>query len=124
LFFINLLPTKGEVCSLAEFTNLTMLSFVQNPIVTTPNYRLFVIHVVPSLKVLDFNKVKHKVNKKKKKNFYFFYLPPFFFYERKDYKLKNFSVEKKENNFLKNFAKRKSLKLSKLRKKNPQKRLK
>ena len=37
-----------------------MLSFLHNPVVAKPNYRLFVIHKFPSLRVLDFKRVKDK----------------------------------------------------------------
>ena len=37
-----------------------MLSFLHNPVTSKPNYRLFVIHKFPQLRVLDFRKVKQK----------------------------------------------------------------
>ena len=37
---------------------LEMMSFLHNPVVAKPNYRLFVIHKFSNLKVLDFRKVK------------------------------------------------------------------
>ena len=39
-----------------------MLSLLHNTVVSKPNYRLFVIHKFPNLKVLDFRKVKDKVS--------------------------------------------------------------
>jgi len=69
IFTNNNISDLGELCSLNEFTNLTMLSFAQNPVVTKQHYRLFVIHIIPSLKVLDFNKVKHKERLQAKKMF-------------------------------------------------------
>eukprot|EP01091_Cochliopodium_minus_P013763 TRINITY_DN4511_c0_g1_i2.p1 TRINITY_DN4511_c0_g1~~TRINITY_DN4511_c0_g1_i2.p1 ORF type:complete len:156 (+),score=41.65 TRINITY_DN4511_c0_g1_i2:175-642(+) len=60
IFTNNMISDLGEIYSLSEFKTLTMLSFLHNPIVTKPHYRAFVIHIIPSLKVLDFNKVKHK----------------------------------------------------------------
>lgn len=41
-----------------KFSNLTSLSLLNNPITTLSNYRLFIIWLIPSLKVLDFAKVK------------------------------------------------------------------
>jgi hypothetical protein len=38
-----------------------MLSLLHNSVVSKPNYRLFVIHKFPNLKILDFKKVKDKV---------------------------------------------------------------
>ena len=37
-----------------------MLSFLHNPVAAKPNYRAFVIHKFPMLRVLDFRKVKLK----------------------------------------------------------------
>jgi U2 small nuclear ribonucleoprotein A' len=42
----------------SELTNLTRLSLVGNAVTRLPDYRLYVIALLPRLRVLDFNKVK------------------------------------------------------------------
>lgn len=46
--------------TLSSVKTITMISFLHNPLVAKPNYRLFVIHKFPALKTLDFKKVKAK----------------------------------------------------------------
>ncbi len=46
---------------LSSVKTLTMLSLLHNAVVSKPNYRLFVIHKFPNLRVLDFKKVKERV---------------------------------------------------------------
>merc|ERR1712107_650168 len=51
----------GELADLEPLTSvksLTMLSLLHNPVVTRRNYREYVIHKFPNLRVLDFKKVK------------------------------------------------------------------
>merc|ERR1712071_38242 len=43
---------------LAEFTNLTYLSLLSNPVASKPLYRSYIIQKLPNLRVLDFRKVK------------------------------------------------------------------
>merc|ERR1712025_1281532 len=53
----------GELADLEPVTSLkklTMLSLLHNPIATKRNYREYVIHKFPNLRVLDFKKVKHQ----------------------------------------------------------------
>ena len=49
--------------------SLTMLSLLHNPVVTRRNYREYVIHKFPNLRVLDFKKVKDKEREAAKKLF-------------------------------------------------------
>jgi len=48
---------------------LTNISFLRNPITTKPNYRLFVIHCLPQVRVLDFQRIKMKERDAAKKLF-------------------------------------------------------
>eukprot|EP01126_Amoeba_proteus_P064791 TRINITY_DN910_c0_g1_i6.p1 TRINITY_DN910_c0_g1~~TRINITY_DN910_c0_g1_i6.p1 ORF type:complete len:179 (-),score=28.43 TRINITY_DN910_c0_g1_i6:172-708(-) len=57
----NKINNVGDLDVLSEFPNLSTLSLVKNPVIRQPHYRLYVIHKVPSLKYLDFQKIKHQV---------------------------------------------------------------
>ena len=50
-----------EIDPLASIPKLQYLSLLDNNITKKPNYRLYVIHKIKSLRVLDFIKVKAKV---------------------------------------------------------------
>lgn len=56
----NHLQELGDVDTLASIKNLTYLSLMKNPITTKKHYRLYVIHKIPQVRVLDFRKVKKK----------------------------------------------------------------
>ncbi len=56
----NNIQELADIEQISGLENLEMLSFLHNPVVSKPNYRLFVIHKFPNLKVLDFRKVKQK----------------------------------------------------------------
>ena len=61
-----------ELADLEQLTSvksLTMLSLLHNPVVTRRNYREYVIHKFPNLRVLDFKKVKDKEREAAKKLF-------------------------------------------------------
>jgi len=58
-----------DVEPLASVKSLRNLSFIRNPISTKPNYRLFVIHCLPQVKVLDFQRIKMKEREAAKKLF-------------------------------------------------------
>merc|ERR1711874_621383 len=45
---------------LSSSTKLEFLSLLHNPVVTRRNYREYVIHKFPNLRVLDFKKIKQK----------------------------------------------------------------
>ena len=50
----------ADIEKLAPLQTLEFISMLHNPVVAKPNYRAFVIHKFPNLKVLDFKKVKLK----------------------------------------------------------------
>lgn len=54
---------------LTSVKSLTMLSLLHNPVVTRRNYREYVIHKFPNLRVLDFKKVKDKEREAARKLF-------------------------------------------------------
>jgi len=54
---------------LKSIKTLTNISFIRNPITTKPNYRYFVIHCLPQVRVLDFQRVKMKERAAAKKLF-------------------------------------------------------
>mmetsp|Transcript_14007 Transcript_14007/g.23203 ORF Transcript_14007/g.23203 Transcript_14007/m.23203 type:complete len:244 (-) Transcript_14007:185-916(-) len=56
----NRLSSLSEIDHLAGFTKLELLSLGDNPITEKPHYRLYAIHQIPSLKMLDFQKVKQQ----------------------------------------------------------------
>ena len=58
----NHLQELGDLDPLAEFTKLTYLSLLSNPVTSKQHYRPYVINKLPNLRVLDFRKVKLKVN--------------------------------------------------------------
>jgi U2 small nuclear ribonucleoprotein A' len=57
----NHLQELGDLDPLAEFSKLTYLSLLSNPVANKQHYRSYVINKLPSLRVLDFRKVKLKV---------------------------------------------------------------
>lgn len=56
----NRLVNLVEIDPLASLPNLKVLSLLDNSITKKPNYRLYVIHRLKGLRLLDFRKVKHK----------------------------------------------------------------
>ncbi|KAK1354647.1 hypothetical protein POM88_047903 [Heracleum sosnowskyi] len=58
----NRLVNLNEIDLLASLLKLTFLSLLDNNITKKPNYRLYVIHKLKSLRVLDFKKVKQKIH--------------------------------------------------------------
>lgn len=56
----NRLVNLAEIDPLASLSKLKFLSLLDNNITKKPNYRLYVIHKLKSLRVLDFKKVKQK----------------------------------------------------------------
>ncbi|KAJ8536137.1 hypothetical protein K7X08_034538 [Anisodus acutangulus] len=56
----NRLTNLVEIDPLASLPKLTFLSLLDNNITKRPNYRLYVIHRLKSLRLLDFRKVKQK----------------------------------------------------------------
>merc|ERR1711978_690497 len=56
----NSIQELADLEQLTSVKSLTMLSLLHNPVVTRRNYREYVIHKFPNLRVLDFKKVKDK----------------------------------------------------------------
>mmetsp|Transcript_7521 Transcript_7521/g.19128 ORF Transcript_7521/g.19128 Transcript_7521/m.19128 type:complete len:283 (+) Transcript_7521:230-1078(+) len=54
----NRLNNLADVDPLVNFKHLRHLSLMGNPLTKQANYRLYVVHTLPQLKVLDFRKVK------------------------------------------------------------------
>ncbi|XP_021887506.1 U2 small nuclear ribonucleoprotein A' [Carica papaya] len=58
----NRLVNLVEIDPLVSLPKLQFLSLLDNNVTKKPNYRLYVIHKLKSLRVLDFKKVKAKVS--------------------------------------------------------------
>eukprot|EP01135_Chromosphaera_perkinsii_P000414 Nk52_evm61s78 gene=Nk52_evmTU61s78 len=62
----HLILTNNEIESLSELPplskcpHLESVSLMKNPVCTKQHYRLFLIHLIPSLRVLDFQRIKQK----------------------------------------------------------------
>ncbi|ESO92360.1 hypothetical protein LOTGIDRAFT_120927 [Lottia gigantea] len=56
----NGLQELGDLDSLSLLPNLEHLSLLRNPVTTKKNYRFYVIHKVPQIRVLDFQRIKLK----------------------------------------------------------------
>lgn len=54
----NKLERLSDIDALASFKNLKRLSFLENPVSKNRDFRLYVIFKLPSVKVLDFRKVR------------------------------------------------------------------
>jgi len=57
----NRIEELSDIDPLQNCKNLTHLSLLENPITSKKNYRLYVIHAIPTLRMLDFRKVKLRV---------------------------------------------------------------
>eukprot|EP00850_Spirogloea_muscicola_P019245 SM000187S03862 [mRNA] locus=s187:64028:65688:+ [translate_table: standard] len=55
----NRLQNLADLDGLAALGSLRALSLLDNVVAKKPNYRLYVLHKLPSLRLLDFRKVKH-----------------------------------------------------------------
>jgi len=58
-----------DVDALVGFKKLKTLSLLDNPVTKRPGYRNYVIHKIPSLKLLDFKKVKVKEREEAKRTY-------------------------------------------------------
>eukprot|EP00300_Choanocystis_sp_HF-7_P000742 c10613_g1_i1.p1 GENE.c10613_g1_i1~~c10613_g1_i1.p1 ORF type:complete len:139 (+),score=24.46 c10613_g1_i1:166-582(+) len=58
----NQIQELNDLHNLSFMTKLSSLSLLGNPVTKRPNYRLFVIHCLPKLRLLDFQKIKQKVS--------------------------------------------------------------
>jgi len=56
----NKLANLNDIDPLAELNSLTHLSLLDNLVSKKQHYRLYIIHKLPKLKVLDFRKIKQK----------------------------------------------------------------
>jgi len=56
----NKLQNLSDIDPLAEFPNLRRLSLLDNVVTKKTHYRLYVIHKLPKLKLLDFIRIKEK----------------------------------------------------------------
>lgn len=56
----NRLAGLADIDTLASATTVTLLSFVGNPVVRKPNYRLFTVYRFKSLQLLDYQRVTRK----------------------------------------------------------------
>lgn len=56
----NRIATLSEIDHLASLVKLELLSLLDNPVTEREHYRLYVIHKIPTLKMLDFQKVKQQ----------------------------------------------------------------
>ena len=54
----NNIQELADIETLSSVKTIELLSFLHNPVVAKPNYRLFVIHKFPRLRVLDFRKAR------------------------------------------------------------------
>jgi len=56
----NKISNLSDIDPLEQLPKLRSLSLIDNPIVKKQNYRLYVIHKLPKLTLLDFRKIKQK----------------------------------------------------------------
>lgn len=56
----NNITELGDLDPLSTLKNLRFLSMLRNPVTSKKHYRLYVIHKIPQLRLLDFQRVKQK----------------------------------------------------------------
>jgi len=56
----NHIENLSEILHIATLSKLESLSLLENPITLKPYYRLFVIHHLPTLRFLDFQRIRLK----------------------------------------------------------------
>lgn len=69
LLINNQLQELGDLDPLTKFSRLEMISLYGNPVATKKHYRLYLIHKLPSLRLLDFKKVKLREREEAEKLF-------------------------------------------------------
>lgn len=69
LLINNQIQELGDLAPLSKFKNLEMLALLGNPVTTRKHYRLYLIHKLPNLRLLDFQKIKLKERQEAKKLF-------------------------------------------------------
>lgn len=57
----NKIQNLADLDPIAELKNLHTVSFMKNEVCLKPHYRLYLIHLLPSVKIIDFRKVKYQV---------------------------------------------------------------
>jgi len=65
----NKIVALKDLDPLADFSQLSHLSLVGNPVCKSENYRLYLIHKLPKITVLDYQKVKPKERDEAKRVF-------------------------------------------------------
>lgn len=65
----NNIQELGDLEPLASVKTLTLLSLLKNPVTNKKHYRLYIIHKIPQIRVLDFQKVKLKERQEAEKMF-------------------------------------------------------
>ncbi len=65
----NRIANLSEIDNIATLNHLEHLSLIDNPVTLKSNYRLYVMHKIPSLKSLDFRKIQQKEKDAAKKYF-------------------------------------------------------
>lgn len=65
----NRIENLADIDPLSTCTKLHTLALMKNNIVNKPHYRLYLINKIPSLKILDFKKIKEKERLEAKKLF-------------------------------------------------------
>ncbi|KAI2810751.1 U2 small nuclear ribonucleoprotein A' [Blomia tropicalis] len=60
LLINNQISELGDLDPLSKLTKLEMLALLGNPVTTKKHYRHYLIHLLPSLRLLDFKKIKMK----------------------------------------------------------------
>ncbi|KAJ5071800.1 u2 small nuclear ribonucleoprotein a' [Anaeramoeba ignava] len=65
----NLIADFEEIDNLSGFKNLSRLSLQNNPICLKDHYRLYVIYKIPSLKTLDYRRIRLEERKNAQKMF-------------------------------------------------------
>eukprot|EP00039_Didymoeca_costata_P028536 m.21380 g.21380 ORF g.21380 m.21380 type:complete len:231 (-) comp7131_c0_seq1:195-887(-) len=65
----NLMVELGDLLPLQAFPKLERLSVMENPVSKLTNYRLFLIHILPKLRILDYTKIKDAEKKASKELF-------------------------------------------------------
>ncbi|CAF1024217.1 unnamed protein product [Adineta ricciae] len=56
----NSLQNLTDIDPLSTLPKLAHVSFIGNPIAMTKDYRLYIIHMLPNLRTLDFNRITNK----------------------------------------------------------------
>jgi len=65
----NHIQELGDIDPLSTVKSLTTLSLMKNPVASKRHYRLYVIHKLPQLRLLDFRKIRQKEKEESAKLF-------------------------------------------------------